>query len=181
MSDQEFADLKAVESIVNIVKAFETDDRVRILRWVVEKLGISLAAKVTRPSHFGGTGSPTERSPAETGAPLARFASAAELLGFTTAHTDAERALVVASYMQTIGGKQELAGQEINSELKHLGYGCKNITDALTTLQNLRPAFVIQLRKSGSSKQARKQYRVTAAGLQRVTEMVSEASGDVQS
>jgi hypothetical protein len=38
------------------------------------------------------------------------------------------------------------------------------LTAALDELKAARPAFAIQLRKSGSSQQARKKYKITAAG-----------------
>jgi DNA-binding PadR family transcriptional regulator len=46
------------------------------------------------------------------------------------------------------------------------------LTAALDELKAARPAFAIQLRKSGSSQQARKKYKITAAGEKRVEELV---------
>jgi DNA-binding PadR family transcriptional regulator len=62
--------------------------------------------------------------------------------------------------------------------LKHIGYGVVNITDALNQLISDRPSFVIQLTKSGSSKQARKTYKITDAGMRRVSEMLGAEGGD---
>jgi hypothetical protein len=47
-----------------------------------------------------------------------------------------------------------------------------NVTRACSVLIQQRPALMLQVKKSGSTKQARKQYRLTAAGLQRAREML---------
>jgi DNA-binding PadR family transcriptional regulator len=71
---------------------------------------------------------------------------------------------------------EEWEGFAINSELKHLGHGLKNVTDALNALIDHRPQLVVQLRKSGKTKQARKRYKLTAEGARKVRQMVSSAS-----
>ena len=46
-----------------------------------------------------------------------------------------------------------------------------NITSALDDLIEVRPQLVIQLAKAGTSKQARKRYKVTVAGAKKVQEL----------
>jgi DNA-binding PadR family transcriptional regulator len=48
-----------------------------------------------------------------------------------------------------------------------------NITTALSSLIERKPQLVIQTRKSGNSKQARKRYRLTDAGIRAVERMIS--------
>jgi DNA-binding PadR family transcriptional regulator len=67
----------------------------------------------------------------------------------------------------------ELEGFTLNKELKNLGHGVSNITSALDTLMSRKPALVIQTKKSGTSKQARKKYKLTLEGLRAVERMVS--------
>jgi hypothetical protein len=65
---------------------------------------------------------------------------------------------------------------EANKALRDLGYGVANITSALDDLIEVRPQLVIQLAKAGTSKQARKRYKVTGAGVKKVQELLSRAA-----
>ena len=62
--------------------------------------------------------------------------------------------------------------------MKDLGHGVGNITDALTALKEERPALILQLKKSGTSKQARKTYKLTQEGIRRVQGMMLRESPD---
>jgi len=55
------------------------------------------------------------------------------------AWSDAERALVVAYWMQKVQGESDFDGFTINKELRHLGYAASNITSALTQLIVRKP------------------------------------------
>lgn len=81
--------------------------------------------------------------------------------------------LVVGYWFQVLQGEQDLDGFQINKELKHLGHGVSNITTALSSLIDRKPQLVIQTRKSGNSKQARKRYRLTDAGIKAVERMLA--------
>jgi DNA-binding PadR family transcriptional regulator len=48
---------------------------------------------------------------------------------------------------------------------------------ALGTLIKQKPSFVLQLRKSGNTKQARKSYKLTEAGIRAVRNMISGSGG----
>jgi Transcriptional regulator PadR-like family len=85
------------------------------------------------------------------------------------------RALVVGYWYQFVQGEAEFTGQTINSALKHLGYRAANITTAFDRLQAQRPALVVQVRKSGTSKQARKKYKLTNEGKRAVEQMIASA------
>jgi hypothetical protein len=60
----------------------------------------------------------------------------------------------------------------VNKELKNLGEGILNITSALDALKAQKPALALQLKKAGKSRQARKTYKVTVAGLKFVENMI---------
>ena len=53
------------------------------------------------------------------------------------------------------------------------------MTRACSALIGEKPPLMIQVKKAGSTRQARKQYRLTAAGLQRVRDKL--ASGNRES
>jgi hypothetical protein len=57
--------------------------------------------------------------------------------------------------------------------LKNLGHGVKDITKVFSSLIATSPQQVIQTRKSGTSRQARKRYKVTKAGIARVQELLA--------
>ena len=63
----------------------------------------------------------------------------------------------------------------MNKKLKDLGYRVSNITTAFNGLINRRPQLVIQTKKSGTSKQARKLYRLTTEGQRAVERMLQRA------
>ena len=85
---------------------------------------------------------------------------------------DSERALVAAYWFQYLGGVSDFDSATLNKELKHLGHQSSNITTALTSLMSKKPQLVIQTRKSGASKQARKKYKLTNEGIKQVQRML---------
>jgi hypothetical protein len=76
--------------------------------------------------------------------------------------------------------EQDFEAQRVNTLLKHLGLGVGNITRSLESLKSRKPQHVVQLRKSGTARQARKRYKVTAAGRDFVRELTSANRGIVQ-
>jgi hypothetical protein len=150
MSDLD-PEIQAMSQVAAALQPLTDDAVARVLRWAAERHGISGVAKQT--------GLPSEE---ETGRP----ADIGELFAGATPRSDADRALLAAYWFQQYEGTRSLTGQQINSALKQMGVGIGNITQALTGLIDQRPALVQQLSKSGRSRQARKQYRLTSAGLE---------------
>ncbi len=97
----------------------------------------------------------------------------AEFFASKSPKTDADKALVVGYYLQYKAGLEILDSQRINSELKNLGYGISNITRTLEHLKSKRPALILQTRKQGTTKQARKLYRLTMEGKRYVEEILN--------
>lgn len=60
----------------------------------------------------------------------------------------------------------------MNTALNNLGHKLANVTVSLSVLIEAKPQLVLQLRKSGKSKQARKTYKLSVAGIDRVKEMI---------
>jgi hypothetical protein len=120
-------------------------------------------------AQINGTSEPPRTTPS--------FSSLPDLYSKVSPASDATRALVVGYWFQVMQGEQDLDGFMINKELKHLGHGVTNITTAVTSLIERKPQLVIQTRKSGNSKQARKLYRLTDAGIKAVERLI--AGGEV--
>jgi hypothetical protein len=158
----DLADLKATEQILRILGSFSKPDQERIVRWVSEKLDLGSRVPHSSPRATSIGAAIEERA----AAPSSTHSSVGEFLASARAKTDTERVLAVATYLQEYGGQTELTGAQINSELRHMGHGVSNITDVINTLKDKKPQLMIQTRKEGTTKQARKKYKVTAAGIE---------------
>ncbi|MEQ8269135.1 MAG: hypothetical protein RH982_18245 [Parvibaculum sp.] len=165
------AELEAMEKIAELLEPLDASARNRVLSWVISSLEI-------RPSadEKSWQGSPPEDDGNTSGASNG-FKTFAELFHAANPNSEREKALVAAYWVQKSGGTDRFMAQQLNIELKHIGYGVSNITDALYQLISERPNLVIQLAKSGHSKQARKTYKITDAGLRRVAEMLALQNG----
>jgi hypothetical protein len=161
-------ELDAMAKIAALLEGLEPPARARVLGWVI-------AAMDVRAISNGGPSLPKVATKGTSSEAPQRFATFAELFHAVGPSTEKEKALVAAYWIQQSSGVDQFASQQVNSELKHIGYGVTNITDALTQLIEDRPNLVIQLTKSGSTKQARKTYKVTDAGLRRINEMLEPA------
>ncbi|HEY2007989.1 MAG TPA: hypothetical protein VGH23_03295 [Rhizomicrobium sp.] len=140
--------------------------RKRVLAWLCQRFGgghLPIAAKVT------GIATPIFAAEPGTG-----FAAFAELFDAADPKTEKEKALVAAYWVQISQGQPSFPAQTLNSNLKDLGHGVGNITDSLDTLKTEKPALILQLKKSGTSKQARKTYKLTSEGARRVQQMISK-------
>ncbi len=75
------------------------------------------------------------------------------------------RVLLAAAYLQEKNDYEEMSSYDINSRLKKLGYGVSNITTAINTLLNKKTPLMMQTKKEGTSKQAKRKFKVTEEGL----------------
>ncbi|MCA1694400.1 MAG: hypothetical protein LC749_06575 [Actinobacteria bacterium] len=89
--------------------------------------------------------------------------------------TDIDRALTGGYWFQVVKASPCFQAQQVNNVLKDVGHGVENIARALTNLQERSPALVRQLSKSGRTKQARKTYKLTTAGVAAIATRLSQA------
>ncbi|MBV9774821.1 MAG: hypothetical protein JO040_12780 [Gemmatimonadetes bacterium] len=120
----------------------------------------SASAPAPRPR-----GRPRKESGGEGGEDSADLGS---LLSRWNPSTMSDKALLGAYYLSQVRGDENVTSQAINSELKRNGLAISNITRAIEA--NMRPdrPLMVQEKKMGSTKQARKQYRITPAGVDAV-------------
>lgn len=164
MSDQQdtaHLELDAMRSIADALNGLDQEAIERVLRWVREKYRVS-----------GQRFEPGMTQAAQSAGSEARFSDPASIVAAANPQTGTERALVVGYYFQVIEGQTDLDAQAINRELKHMGYGLTNVTNTLSSLMNQKPQLVIQTRKTGTSFQSRKRYRLTHEGIQRVRQLL---------
>jgi hypothetical protein len=171
------SELKAMAVVDDALGKLEAAEQERILRWAFARY----CRGVKPQSEESGTAQDRARvgeDKANGAGKESSYETLAEFMSAANPHTDVERALVAAHWLQEKGGHAQLSGQAINKEMKHLGHGVKNITSALSSLMNEKPQRVVQLKKSGSTKQARKQYKVTEAGKNAVRRMLEGVDGE---
>jgi hypothetical protein len=180
-----FAELNAMQAVAKAVTGLDQDAVARVLRWASERFNVTVAAatsKVTGGGAGGGRPMVSAGSQSESGstngngnggATVGEFTELGELYAAADPQSDADKALVVGYWLQYKDGAPDFAAQAINTTLKHMGYGIANITTAFDTLKARKPAHILQLKKAGTSRQARKTYKVTLAGKQAVEAMVA--------
>jgi|ERR1017187_9228476 hypothetical protein len=155
---------RAIGEITTVVSGLEEEQRGRVIRYIVDrfKIGGTTSKSARSDSEEKDTGQKDNKS-------FEDFDSLADACG---PNTDSLRALVGGYWVQVCQGNQGFDGASVNKELKNLGHGVGNITVALNSLIAQKPAYVLQLRKSGNTKQARKLYKVTEAGIKKVKAMI---------
>lgn len=153
-------ELAAMGRVAEALAELEPAARLRVLRWAVDRYAENGSGVLAVPHGFED----------ERAAPR----DIAELFANANVKTDADRALLAGYWFQHHLEAREWTGFQVNSELRQMGVGVANITHVLTRLIRQSPALVQQLSKSGRSKQARRQYRLTTAGLEAARELLVE-------
>ena len=166
--DGEFA---AIQAVFVALEPLDSDSRQRVFEYIAARLGIAAAGVVgSRPL----TGDERSESRGNVGEapPRVEFATLAELFDAADPNTNVDRVLVAAYWVQVCEGAESFSSYSVNHALKDLGHGVSNVTGAFDALKGQKPALVLQLRKAGTSRQARKTYKVTNAGVEAVKEML---------
>lgn len=164
-------EIEAMGQIAKALAPLEQDAIRRVLKWAIERYQPQPRQSMSMPSASVETPSiVTERT-----ATLPRtFLSLPELFDAAGAETGTDRALVVAYWFQVVQGNADWESQGLNSELKHLGHPSTNITRDLDQLIARTPRLVLQVRKQGTTKQARKRYALSREGVRAVEAMIAK-------
>jgi len=166
-------ELKAMNDAYEALKELDDESRQRVINWIIGKFSLS---KIRQGAGLQKQGQ--EQVSISEQAEITSFNSLADIFAKAHQKNDAEKVLVIASYLQETRGGTELTGREINKELHHLGHRVTNITVAINSLMNRKPQLMIQTRKEGTSQQAHKKYKVSAEGLNAVKKMISVAADE---
>lgn len=89
--------------------------------------------------------------------------------------TMAERALLGAYVLARGRPERTVTSQAINAELKRNGLPVPNITRAIESNLRARPPLMVQKKKMGTTRQARKQYALTQEGVDLVEAKLKES------
>src|SRR5574342_650195 len=161
-SDPEVA---AIAALATVLDPLPEEARLRTLAWARSRYGTlagSSTSSVTRVIEAG----PRRLA-------IDAFPTLGELMGACGPDSHDRRVLLAAAFISH-GSKDGLfTGAQVNGALKHLGHRVENITRVLDALIAQRPAMVVPIRKQGSSRQARKVYKVTDAGQQEVQRLIA--------
>ncbi len=138
--------------------------------------GTGRASAAPRASADGTDGeapTPRRRGPGRRPAGTATRArrgggSIADLVERWTPDTMAERALLGAFALAKGKPDRTVTSQAINAELKRNGLPVPNITRAIESNLRAKPPLMVQKKKMGTTRQARKQYAITAEGVAHV-------------
>jgi hypothetical protein len=168
MSDPE------IEAMGNVIAALDrlgddNDARVRVLRWAADRYGVQIApAEPMKPSAGMLDGLAEERPPRSADARDAiepTFGQFVDLFDAIDPRSDVDKALTAAYWLQVISKQSSWQSLRVNNLLKDMGHGVGNVTSALRSAQERKPALVRQVHKSGRSAQSWKTYRLTTSGV----------------
>ena len=165
-------ELAAIQVILSALEPLEHEPQQRVFDYIAARLGIE-TTNVGVPGSLVGCeinqGRPDQEK-ADT--PQVGFATFAELHAAADPKTGKDRVLLAAYWLQVCEGAESFVSLSVNKALKDLGYGISNVTTAFDSLRSQKPALVLQLKKAGTSRQARKTYKLTEAGVEAVKEML---------
>lgn len=170
-------EIDAMSAVASALSSLDEETRGRVVRWAAERYRVTLGGPAGGGRGSRGVtsngGNDTEVTDEEVAGEGPAYEHFAELFAKAEPKTDADKALVSAYWTQVHEGQVTWQSQTLNTQLKHLGHAISNITDALSKNMSKKPQRIIQIQKSGNSKQGRKTYKVTQEGLVYVQGMLS--------
>ena len=168
MNEDASAEFNAFKAVHDALEPLSEDARGRVIKSVTTLLGIHAHLPLASPSET------THPSLEEEEKGNRSFSNLAELFDAATPGPNSEKALLAGYWIQVEGGADSFTSQEVNKELRNLGHKIGHITSAISALQSTKPQLVFQLKKSGTSQQARKTFKISDAGVKRVHEMTGK-------
>lgn len=164
------AEVEAMKKVADALKELDRDAVTRVIAWIADAYRIQHQQPRSVTSNTPASAFAQPASPPAGHEQM--FTDANDLYHATSPSSDVERALVVGYWFQVCQGQEDFDSQSVNGELKQLGYPVGNITRAFEGLQKRKPVLASQTRKSGTSRQARKKYKLTRQGIAAVEGMI---------
>ena len=167
-------EFEAIRTLHGALEPLDDEARTRVLTYIASLLGIDSAVVRSRDTstegdgHEGVQGGNARKSVNQT----QNFSTFAELYARADPKSNGEKALVAGYWLQECQGEDSFTGAAANKELTNLGHKLPNITDAVETMKNRKPMLILQIKKSGTSRQGRKLYKISQEGVNRITEMI---------
>jgi hypothetical protein len=161
-------EVEAMGKVAGALDAVDPEVAGRVIRWAAERYEVTVAlAKGKKQQEQLGDDS-NDETPDE-------FGELSDLFSAAAPSNDEDRALVVGYWLQELQEEKlpNFGSQPVNTELKNLGHGVENITRVFDNLIATTPQQVIQTKKSGTSRQGRKSYKLTRVGINRVKALIA--------
>jgi hypothetical protein len=168
MSDPE---IEAMGQLATALDKLADDARARVLRWAADRYGAPIATETFGRARVPSRDQeledklrvPEVREPAER-----RFEQFVDLFDAVDPKSDVDKALTGAYWLQVVSKQDSWQSLRVNNLLKDMGHGVANVTSALRTAQERKPALVRQVHKSGRAQQSWKLYKLTTAGVSHI-------------
>ena len=168
------SELESIRAVLGALEPLDDTARIRVLTYITSVLGLSARFAVGRAASaeddFGREGEQRDADEAAQKEPICR--SFAELYARADPQKNGEKALVAGYWLQVCQGAESFTSASANKELTNLGHRLPNITDAIDSTKNQKPQPILQIKKSGTSRQARKLYKLSDGGIKRIEEMI---------
>ena len=160
-------EFEAIKAVHDALEPLDTEARARVVTYITSLLGIDAPDLSRRPAPEGSDleGEAEEEGAEETTGQTPTYPEFADLYEAADPQTNGEKALVAGYWLQVCQSAENFTGFAANKELTDLGYKLGNITDAINNMRNRKPSLILQLKKSGSSQQARKVYKISQQGI----------------
>lgn len=175
-------EIDAMSAVATALAVLEEDAQGRVLRWAAERYGVTVPAGGRRRTggdagvEDGGYEGSEDLTQQEMTEDDPEFKDFADLFAAADPKSNEDKALVASYWRQIHEGDESWQSSALQRDLRNLGHTIPNITTALTSNMRKRPQRVIQLKKSGSAKQARKTYKVTREGIVYVQGMLGHGA-----
>lgn len=166
----------AIGKVCEAVAGLEPDVQQRVIRWAADKFKVAHLGPESPRRQAQNRGDVREEA-AAAAEEVKAFNDFSSFYDAADPQTESQKALVAGYWLQQGNEHQDWTSQAANKELKNLGHGIANITGAFDDLIGQRPRLVIQTRKEGTSKQARKKYKVTGEGIKAVKQLLAGTAG----
>jgi len=167
-------EFKAIAAVHDALKPLEPSSRERVLGYIASLLGIvTQVAKPGSKKEYEAESTDEEDAAADAAAKGARtYGTFAELYAAASPKNNGEKALVAGYWLQVCQEAESFTAAVAQRELTHLGHAVANITDAFDSVKDQKPSLILQLKKSGNSRQARKLYKVSHEGVRKVEALI---------
>lgn len=167
--DEEMLEIEAMKKIIEVFARLDDSTRIRVLKWAIDKFAANKKDILSLEEKTKFTECTTEQK-------KKTFPDLPTLFSALAPSSGSDKVLVAGYWFQVYEKREDLSAQEINSALKHLGHGVSNVTVCMNVLMSSTPKLVMQVRKSGTTQQSRKEYRLTSEGIKRVEEMIKKGN-----
>ena len=164
------AEIAAMSAIVDALENLDAEARARVLHWAGAKYSVKVSSAAVEQNIEDLREMPENDSDQDK---PSEFETFADLYSESSPAKDPEKVLVAAYWHQVIKGKKELTSAQLNKDLANLGHKITNINVKFNVLIGSKPQLALQIKKSGSTKQARKKYKLTQAGIAKVQGMLA--------